>query len=199
MQGLSEKGNITRARIIETARELFHKQGVRATSIDQILGASGTGKSQFYHYFSSKEDIVREVLKFYKDIIESGQGPVRVDFDSWEGLENYFYDHLRGISMFNFERACPIGSIGNELASDNEDIRQDVNTVMDISRHKISEFLKSLKKQGRLKKSADSEALADFSLASLQGALLLSKLNKDPKPAENTVKHALRYLKSFSK
>ena len=199
MQDLSEKGNITRARIVETARELFHKNGVRATSVDQILEASGTGKSQFYHYFSSKEDIVREVLRFYKEVIKSGQGPIRVEIDSWEGLENYFNDHLRGIRTFNYERACPIGSIGNELAAENEDIRQDVNAVLDISIQKITEFFESLKKAGKLKKTADPKSLANFSLASLQGAMLLSKFSKDPVPAENTVKHALTYLKSFSK
>ena len=77
MERLSQKGNSTRARIIESARELFHKQGVRATSVDQILEASKTGKSQFYHYFKSKEDIVHEVLKFYRDITESGEAPIK--------------------------------------------------------------------------------------------------------------------------
>ena len=90
MGKLSEKGNITRARIVETARELFHKNGVRATSIDQILEASGTGKSQFYHYFNSKEDIVHEVLKFYMRITESGEVPVGVKICSWEDLERLF-------------------------------------------------------------------------------------------------------------
>lgn len=199
MKELSEKGNITKARIIETARELFHQNGVNATSVDHILKASRTGKSQFYHYFRSKEDIVREVLGFYKNIIESGKAPIRHDIDSWEGLENYFNDHLKGIGMFDYKRSCPIGSIGNELAAEVEDIRHDVTSVMDIPRKKISDFFNDLKSKGKLKKSSDPEALADFSLASLQGAMLLSKFYKDPKPAENTIKNALKHLRSFSK
>lgn len=198
MAELSEKGNITRASIVESARELFHKNGVRATSIDQILEASGTGKSQFYHYFKSKEDIVHEVLKFYMQITRSGRGPVRVNIESWEDLERFFYDHVEGMKMLGCERSCPVGSIGNELASENEQVRKDVNRIIDYMREKISGFLKRLKSEGRLKKSADPNTLADFSIASVQGALLLAKVRKDGAPAENTVKHALKYLKSFT-
>lgn len=199
MAELSEKGNVTRARIVETARELFHKNGVRATSIDQILEASGTGKSQFYHYFNSKEDIVHEVLKFYMRITQSGQGPVRVHIESWEDLERFFYDHVEGLRMLGFERSCPVGSIGNELASENEQVRVDVNMIFDYMRKNIAGFLKGLKSEGRLSKSADPDTLADFSIASVQGALLLAKVRKDGAPAENTVRHALAYLKSFAK
>lgn len=199
MGELSEKGNITRARIVETARELFHKNGVRATSIDQILEASGTGKSQFYHYFNGKEDVVHEVLKFYMRIIRSGEGPVRVKIGSWEDLERFFYGHVEGVKMLGYERSCPVGSIGNELASENERVREDVNLIFDYMKNNISGFLRGLKSKGKLKKSAAPDTLADFCIASLQGALLLAKVRKDGAPAENTVKHALKYLKSFVK
>jgi len=49
MNPKSAKGDETRLRIIEAAAELFNKQGVGATSPDQIIEASGTEKGQFYH------------------------------------------------------------------------------------------------------------------------------------------------------
>ena len=197
MSVLSEKGNKTRAVIIEMARELFHRQGVRATSIDQILEASGTGKSQFYHYFSGKDDIVHEVLKFYFEIFRSGRAPVKVRIETWEDLENFFYDHVKGIKRYNYERACPIGSIGGELASENELIRKDVNMVFEYIRDNISSFFQKMKAKGELTESADPESMADFCIASVQGALLISKVRKDSKAAENTATHAIRYLRSF--
>ena len=199
METHSEKGSKTRAKLIETARELFHKNGVRATSIDQILEVSGTGKSQFYHYFKGKEDIVHEVLQFYMRMGRSGKGPVKVYINSWKDLERFFYDHVNGIKMFNSERSCPVGSIGNELASENEEIRKDVNLIFGFMRNNISNFLKDLKDKGKLKKSADPESLADFCISAVQGSLLLAKVRKDSKAAENTADHALKYLKSFAK
>ena len=57
------RGAYTRMRIIRTAADLFHAQGARATSPDEIIEASRTGKSQFYHYFRSKEGLIHEVLQ----------------------------------------------------------------------------------------------------------------------------------------
>lgn len=196
---MSEKGNKTRAVIIETARELFHRQGVRATSIDQILEASGTGKSQFYHYFSGKDEIVHEVLRFYLDIFRSGKSPVRVQIESWNDLENYFHDHVKAIKKYDYERSCPIGAIGGELASENERVRRDVSLVFEYVRDNISSFFDELKSRGELKESADPESMADFCIASVQGALLVSKVRKHPEAAENTVAHAIKYLKSYRK
>ncbi len=44
------RGDETRREILAAAADLFHKQGVVATSPDQIIDASGTGKGQFYHF-----------------------------------------------------------------------------------------------------------------------------------------------------
>ena len=62
MPARSPQGAETRLRIIQAAAELSHKQGVGATSPDEIIEASGTGTGQFYHYFKSKEGLVHEVL-----------------------------------------------------------------------------------------------------------------------------------------
>ncbi|MCA9399346.1 MAG: TetR/AcrR family transcriptional regulator [Candidatus Omnitrophica bacterium] len=53
-----ERGQKTRERMLRTAFDLFHQKGVNATSVDEVLEKSGTGKSQFYYYFKSKEGLV---------------------------------------------------------------------------------------------------------------------------------------------
>ena len=88
MRGESEKGAATRLRIIRTAADLFHKQGVGATSPDEILEASRAGKGQFYHYFGSKEGLVHEVLQSYIEGVETGE------VGSWEDLERWFAAHI---------------------------------------------------------------------------------------------------------
>src|SRR5438132_14239900 len=90
MNANSTRGAATRARIIRVAADLFHKQGVGATSPDQIIEASATGKGQFYHYFKSKEGLVHGVLEFYLDSIRSGSSPVNYDIQSWDDLEGWF-------------------------------------------------------------------------------------------------------------
>ena len=47
----------TKNKIVAVALDLFHENGINATSVDDILEASGTGKSQLYYYFKSKASI----------------------------------------------------------------------------------------------------------------------------------------------
>ena len=48
----------------------------QATSPDEIIEASRTGKGQFYHYFKSKEGLVHEVLQAHLDAIRNGTAPL---------------------------------------------------------------------------------------------------------------------------
>ncbi|MBA3306757.1 MAG: helix-turn-helix transcriptional regulator, partial [Thermoleophilaceae bacterium] len=57
------RGRERKSAIIEAAAALMHERGVRATGLEDVLLASGAGKSQFYHYFSSKDDLAAAVLE----------------------------------------------------------------------------------------------------------------------------------------
>src|SRR5262245_8904826 len=110
MQPKSARGAETKTRIIRTAAELFHKQGVRATSPDQIITASKTGKGQFYHYFRSKERLVHEVLQSYLRAIKAGTAPLNYEISSWQELENWFLSNIKLQKSFGMKRGCPFGT-----------------------------------------------------------------------------------------
>src|SRR5215468_7177450 len=84
----------TRLRILQVAADLFHEQGVRATSPDEIIEASATGKGQFYHYFKNKEGLVHEVLQRHLEAIRGGTAPVNYEINSWQDLEKWFEAHI---------------------------------------------------------------------------------------------------------
>lgn len=60
---MATKGEITKSRIIDTARRLFRKQGYAKTSIDDICTESGVKRGNLYFYFKSKEDIARAAIE----------------------------------------------------------------------------------------------------------------------------------------
>lgn len=115
MKARSTRGAATKLRIIRTACDLFHKQGVGATSPDEIIEASGTGKGQFYHYFKSKEGLIHEVLQHHLEAINSGTAGVGYEIESWEDLERWFLAHLELQKSFRMTRGCPFGTVGNEV------------------------------------------------------------------------------------
>ncbi|HEY1593404.1 MAG TPA: helix-turn-helix domain-containing protein [Solirubrobacteraceae bacterium] len=51
-----------RDRILETAYELFARDGIQAIGVDEIIRRAGVAKATFYHHFASKNDLVLAFL-----------------------------------------------------------------------------------------------------------------------------------------
>lgn len=198
MKARSGRGAETRHHIIQVAADLFHKQGVRATSPDEIIEASGTGKGQFYYYFKSKEGLVHEVLQSHLGAIKSGTAPVNYEINSWQDLEQWFNGHIELQKRFNMTRGCPFGTVGNELSENDGLIRQDLSLIFEVMKNKLAMFFVKEKAAGRLAKDANEEHLAAFAVASVQGAMLMGKIERDGQPAQIAVREALRHLKRYA-
>ena len=57
----------TRTRLLVTAMTLFSEKGYDATSIADILKGAGANSGSLYHFFPTKQDLLIEVLKMYRD------------------------------------------------------------------------------------------------------------------------------------
>src|SRR3954467_10235829 len=53
-----EAGGPPRERILQAARELFHREGIHAVSVDALAAAAGTNKMTLYRHFSSRDELV---------------------------------------------------------------------------------------------------------------------------------------------
>src|SRR5713226_6646155 len=175
----SSQGAETRLRIIQVAADLFHKQGVHATSPDQVIEASNTGKGQFYHYFKNKEGLVHEVLRTHLEAIRAGEAPLSYEVDSWHDLERWFLAHVELQRRFRMTRGCPFGTIGNEVTENDELIRQDLSLIFELVRNQLAVFFIREKAKGRISESVNEGQLADFCIAVAQGAMLVGKVKRD--------------------
>jgi TetR/AcrR family transcriptional repressor of nem operon len=192
------RGADTRLRIIETATDLFHKQGIRATSPDEIIEVSRTGKGQFYHYFKSKEGLVHEVLHAHLEAIKNGAAPLKYEITSWKDLERWFLAQVELQKSFGMTRGCPFGTIGNEVTENDELIRQDLGLIFEVVKGKLAAFFIREKSKGRLDRAANEGRMADFCVATIQGAMLMGKIGRSHQVVETIVREALAHLKSYS-
>jgi AcrR family transcriptional regulator len=197
MNARSTKGAKTKLRIITAATDLFHKQGVRATSPDEIIEKSQTGKGQFYHYFKNKEGLVHEVLQGHLDAIRDGTAPLNYEIEKWKDLESWFRAQIQLQRNFKMNRGCPFGTIGNEITENDELVRQDLRLIFEVIKNKIARFFGQEKAKGRLLEEANEEALADFCIAVIQGAMLMGRIKRNSQPVEIIVREALAHLKHY--
>jgi AcrR family transcriptional regulator len=59
----TEQQSETAARVLETASELFYRDGVRAVGVDLIVSRSGIAKTSLYRHFATKDDLVAAFLE----------------------------------------------------------------------------------------------------------------------------------------
>ncbi|MCB1217102.1 TetR/AcrR family transcriptional regulator [bacterium] len=192
----TRKGCETRERIMVCAARLFARQGARGTSIDEILTESGTGKSQFYHYFRDKDELIRSVHAMQIERMLALHSVIFEQLDSWEGFELLNDTVLHLLESQRFQDGCPIGSLASELATSDELVRMDTEQYFDRKKAAIVRGLTAMKLRGELRPDTDVQGLADFVVVVLQGAKLLSKVRRSADCAQASLRHMLLYLQS---
>jgi AcrR family transcriptional regulator len=109
-------GRGARERILLTAHDLFYRQGIRATGVDQLIAASGVAKLSFYRHFPGKNDLVRAFLTYrheswmawFRDALQRHGGQARSlapAMAEWLGDPAF-----RGCAFIN-----SVGELGDEL------------------------------------------------------------------------------------
>lgn len=184
--------------MVRAAAELMHVRGVHATSVDDVLAASGTGKSQFYRYFKSKDELVQVVLEHQMQKWLKRAGPFLVRLDSWQGFEEWFEEIVKFQSDRGFVGGCPVGSLAGEMADADPELRVKLVEAFRARRRHIANGLAAMRDRGELASSADPEGLSEFVLATIQGALLLASTEKDARALRRTLEQTLAHLRSFA-
>lgn len=76
---LAAESNKTRVRILEAARDQFFQFGFSQVTTDEIASSLGISKATLYRYFSSKEQLLREIVFGLLREIEAGVDAVIED------------------------------------------------------------------------------------------------------------------------
>jgi TetR/AcrR family transcriptional repressor of nem operon len=170
----TERGRQSRDRIVEAAAALVAERGVEGTGIDHVLAAAGASKSQLYHYFADKDDLVRAVIARRYDQLIDAQAPLLAKLDSWAGIRRWL-DMWVDQTQATGYHGCPIGTLANELADRDDAARADLAACFAAWEAYLVEGLTHMRDRGDLAPSADPRRLAMAVFASLQGGLLLAK------------------------
>ena len=105
----------TRQRLIEVARELFAKNGLEATTMNDIAKASGRGRRTLYTYFRHKEEIYYAVIEEELALLsEKMEGVTKMHAEPEEKIFALIYTHLSIIR----ETVLRNGSLRAELFRD---------------------------------------------------------------------------------
>lgn len=191
---VTARGASTRARIIEAASKLVAEHGVAGARLEDVMEASGTSKSQIYHYFADRQALMcavvevrsRDVLEFHSSSLEG--------VETLEGLRAW-RDKVVAINRRNGSvGGCPMGSLASELADRSESAREILLTGFKRWRACLRNVFEAMQRDGQLAMSADAGTLATRFLAALQGGLLMAQTMRSTLPLEVALDMALEQV-----
>ena len=110
------KGRATRERIIDTAADLIYERGVAAVTLDARPRRDGTSKSQLYHYFADKDDLVHAVIERQRERVLAFHAPKLDSLSSWDDIGRWRDAIVAAQAERQCRSGCPLGSLASALA-----------------------------------------------------------------------------------
>jgi TetR/AcrR family transcriptional repressor of nem operon len=186
------RGRATRDRIVAAAGELIHAHGVERTTLDDVRAAAAVSKSQLYHYFTDKADLVRAVVGRQAQAVLAAQQPELDEIDSLDRLRRW-RDKILALQGHGCTLGCPLGTLVAELADD-ELGRLALAGAFAAWQNRLRDGLAAIRDHGEILAPADLDALALGLLAATQGGLLLAQATRSVRPLQVALDMALEQV-----
>ncbi|MEV5573370.1 TetR/AcrR family transcriptional regulator [Spirillospora sp. NPDC052269] len=181
--------------VVERAVEVFWRLGYEATSIQDLVAATGLGRGSIYAAFGSKDGLYAAALKQYSE--RSGAAMAeRLDRD--EPVRVVLRDlllHLVDQTVDDPERrGCLITNSAVERLPRDRTAARVVGTSLDRTAEAITLVLRRARERGDLRPDADVTAIADFFVTTIQGLRVQGKAGADRRRLTAVVDTALAVL-----
>jgi len=177
----------TRDRLIESARFLFWDRGFAGTSMADLLARAEVNSGSFYHFFDSKEALLREVLEGYLHLLR----PMIVDpaFATVEEPLARIFAILAGyrqrIIATDSKYGCPLGRLALEIDPENAPAHALIAQNFEGWIVAVRECLEQM--QHRLPPGTDIHALATYVLVVMEGGVVLSRSYRSVDPFDRAI------------
>jgi TetR/AcrR family transcriptional regulator, transcriptional repressor for nem operon len=194
---ITEQGRRTRQRIVAAAAGVVAEKGALAASLDEVGARAAASRSQLYHYFDDKTDLLRAVAEATNDTVLDGQRTLFAGLDTWAGLERWADALVELQEQRGGRGGCPIGNLVSQLGERDDETRAILASGFERWEAQIRAGLAAMVTSGELRPETDVAWLATSTLASLEGGLLLTQARRDPYLLRQALDGALALIRTY--
>jgi len=172
--------------ILNAGLKVMFQSGYQGASVRDICEAAGAPHGSFTNHFRSKEAFAQEVLDRY---FANLQRSVKEALDDRsltprQRLKRYL-DIISGVlADAKWNRGCLIGDFSLETASQSKLLRQRLEAIFQEWRAPFASCIAEAQTIGEIDATFDPMDLAEFLLASWEGAILRMKVERGPAALE---------------
>lgn len=189
----------TKEKLLEAAQQLMLVKGFPATTVDEICETAGFTKGSFFHYFESKEQLGKEVLdRFYCSLQQKvQQGSFRKNSDPLQRVYGYVDRFIEMSKNPELPSGCLLGNFTQELSDTHPEIRSLCAQRFAEWAAALKHDLDEAKTKYAPKAPFDTQSLAEYFIAVMQGSQILATAKQDKRVFEQNLQHFRRYIKNL--
>ncbi len=165
---------------------MVQARGFGSASVRDIVAAAGVPQGSFTNHFASKEAFCLEILDLYfKDVRAMIQRTLRNDsLPPLKRLRAFVDAQIKYLNRIGWRNGCLIGNFSAEASEHSEVIRKRLVEIYEEMSQSVAYCLRAGVKAGEVPRKTECDDLAAFLIASLQGAILQSKTERNAVPLE---------------
>lgn len=180
----------TKDRILIKSGVLFNTQGYKATSISDITNATGYTKGAIYRHFKNKAVLEKATLfHLSSQMFEKLRTRIKRENTAGNKLRAVFRYFESYVTNPEVKGGCPLMNAAIEADDANPTLRKEAVKVLDILRDSLITVLENGIRHKQIAADADPGQLATIIIASLEGAIMMSKLRGDNQDIRKVIKH----------
>ena len=190
------KGEQTRREIIRKAAPIFNQKGYTGAALSDLMRATGLEKGGIYRHFESKQELAGEAFDYAWQIAMDAR------FEGTQEISNAVDRLTQIVRNFRDRRAglvpggCPLLNTAIDSDDGNPQLRAKARRALRSWLDRLQSIAEEGQRRGEVRSDVDSAKLATLIASTLEGSLMLSRLQRKEEPLNLACRHLAEYLET---
>ena len=189
-----KKGEVTRERIVGLAAPIFNQKGYAGTSLNDLMEATGLEKGGIYRHFASKQELARDAFDYAWRKARRARLEGLAETPNAVDKLKRFVENFRKRPAGLVAGGCPLLNTAVDADDCNPELRARAKQAFADWAAGLEAIVRAGKKAGEIARDVNAAELATVIISTLEGAVVLSRLQRTMEPLEVACAHLVSHL-----
>jgi TetR/AcrR family transcriptional repressor of nem operon len=191
-----KQGERTRQRIVALAAPIFNQKGYAGTALSDLMRATGLEKGGIYRHFESKQELAEDAFdhawKVAMDTRFEGSENIPNAVERLQQIVRNFRDRRSGL----VPGGCPLMNTAIDSDDGNPRLRAMARRALRLWLERLQSIAEEGKSKGEVRSDVDAAKLGLLIASTLEGSLMVSRLQRNKEPLDLACRHLEEYLET---
>jgi len=190
------KGERTKQEIIRKAATIFNEKGYDGAALSDLMRATGLEKGGIYRHFDGKEQLAAAAFDYAWKVALDGR------FEGTQEISNTVDRLKRIVWNFRDQRSglvpggCPLLNTAIDADDGNTKLRAKALAALRSWLKRLQSVIEEGKRRGEILRGVDSSELGTLIISTLEGSLMVSRLQRKDDARDLASRHLVEYLET---